>query len=252
VICDRSKVDTENAVSLKMLQFDVQKGWKQVKLPEDEQNRVIYMGEPGDVHYITLTHGSPDLPALDDVVALQAHFRDLARKSNGGIVSVDVTEVQGMPAVVYFTKEVREKIRGYRYVARCLIPLKTDWFEVRMGAIEMTVATGARESVVNAILGADLEYEEIPPDAAPTPGPILGKSTGKRIKGWFKDPYDPKYDSSAMCCVSDHKKYDGSFPAHPLSRLRKKFPEVLKHIKKNPALKSPKKTDSAADSLNKP
>jgi hypothetical protein len=48
-----------------------------------------------------------------------------------------------------------------------------------------------------------------------------------RLKGWFRDPYDPLYDSIASYTVSDEPQYDEHFPQHPLSRIRRKFPEIL-------------------------
>lgn len=223
--------NAEKAVSLEMVRHDIGKTWKKVEMKGE---RVVYAGDPGDVHYMTLTRSAPDLPELKNVAALQDHFRKKCQKESGGILSVEVTKVQGMDAVVYYSKDVREGIRGYRYIARCVIPLDKAWFEIRMDAIEMTPATGAREAVVRVFMGSDVEYEDVPPDAAPSPGPKLGKPT-RRVKGWFKDPYDPKYDSSAMCSVADDAKYDAEFPQHPLSRLRTKFPSVLEklHVEKS-------------------
>ena len=239
-----AKSDSDPAVgkksaSLDMVRFDVQKGWRRV---ESAEKRVVYLGNPGDVHYITFNSGAADLPALTDVTALQNHFRTQAVKETGGLMSVDVTKVQGRDAVVYYTKQILEPIRGYRYVARCVIPIDEAWFEIRMDAIEMTPAIGAREASVSVKLTMDneLEYEEIPPDAAPLPGAKLGadaeKPRGKRIKGWFKDPYDPKFDSSAMCSVADDKEYDKAFPEHPISRLRRTFPKVLEKLQISPAI----------------
>ena len=116
-------------------------------------------------------------------------------------------------------------------MARCVIPFKDASFEIRMDSIEMTVATGAREAVAIVSLGTDIEYEEIPANSVPIPGPKLGKSTGKRIKGWFADPYDPAFDSAAVLSISDDKKFDEHFPDHPLSRLRAKFPVVIEKLK---------------------
>lgn len=225
---DVAKDASGKNLTLEMVQLDVKEHWKQV---ESKETRVVYMGDPGDVYYVTLNKKAPDLPKLTDEPALRDYFRKSARKEQGGIVHIEVTKVHELDAVIYLTKEVREQIRGYRYVARCVIPFKDASFEIRMDSIEMTVATGAREAVAIVSLGTDVEYEEIPANSVPIPGPKLGKSTGKRIKGWFADPYDPAFDSTAVLSISDDKKFDEHFPDHPLSRLRAKFPVVIEKLK---------------------
>ena len=236
---DRDKRQTvAKPISIDMVRHDVKTGWRQV---ERKQDRVVYMGDPGDIHYMKLNQGILDLPKFTEVEALQNHFRRLAQKEDGGIISVSILKLQGIDTVVYTTKEVRKQIRGYRYVSRCVIPVENSWFEVRMDAIEMTPAVGGRESVITVMIATDAEYEPIPLDAAALPGIVPGKSTGQRIKGWFKDPFDPKFDSAAMCSVSDDKKYDKQFPDHPLSRLRKTFPDVLQQLQIDPSLGGPKK-----------
>ena len=233
---DVAKDVREKHLTIEMVQLDVKEHWKQV---ESNETRVVYMGDPGDVYYVTLNKEAPGLPKVTDEPALRDYFRKAAQKEQGGIVHVEVTKVHDLEAVIYLTKEIREQIRGYRYVARCVLPLKDASFEIRMDAIEMTVATGAREAVAMASLGTDLEYEEIPANAAPTPGPKLGKSTGKRIKGWFADPYDMAFDSAAVLSISDDKKFDEHFPDHPLSRMRAKFPVVIEKLKIDSSLIKP-------------
>ncbi len=205
----------------------VEPHWKEVKSPVFDK---VYMGSPGDVHYIRYVDKPLAFSDLKDIDAIRMHYRKATKKENGGIISVEVKEIQGLPCVVYISKEVKPKIRGYRYVARCVFPLKDTWVEVRMDAIEMG-PTGGREAVVSLSLGADPEYEEIPEDAAPTPGPFRLSKGAKRIKGYNFDPYDKQFNSSAINSIADDVKYDKSLPNHPLSRLRSKFPTLLKEMK---------------------
>ena len=97
-----------------------------------------------------------------------------------------------------------------------------------MGAVTMG-ATGAREAAVTMVRFQKERPEEepVPPDAAPLPGLIDRGPNPTRMKGWFLDPYDSKYDSMASHTLSDDPKYDEQFPSHPLSRVRRQFPEIL-------------------------
>ncbi len=52
----------------------------------------------------------------------------------------------------------------------------------------------------------------------------------KRIKGWFKDPYNKKFDSSANYSETDRPQYDSVFPQHSLSRLRREFPTIVESL----------------------
>ena len=239
-----SKSSNEPPASLTrdLVKLPVGPPWKKVK---DTADRVVYLGDPGDVYYVTVFHKAPDLPPLDQEAALQEYFRNLAQKENGGIIHVEATKIQGVDAVVFYTKQTVEKIRGYRYVARCLILRDAGWYEVRMDAIEMTPISGEREAVASLQMelltsskqteaNSDkatprVKTEDKPPEAT-SKTPAAEVSPPKRIPGWFKDPYDSKYDSMAMMSVADDPKFDEVFPDHPLSRVRAKFPVVLKKL----------------------
>ena len=64
----------------------------------------------------------------------------------------------------------------------------------------------------------------------PIPGGEQGKSTGKRIKGLSKDPYDSRFDASSNYWITDDAKFDSQFPQHELSRLRAIFPTIIDSI----------------------
>lgn len=213
------------------IQLPAKDHWRQPTPPPTKFD-VVYFGDPGDVYYTRLHRSQLQLD-LTNIDTVRQHFREATRAENGGIISVEVTKVQGLNAIVYYSKQVVEQIRGYRYVARCVIPLQECWFEIRMDAIDMGVVQGGRETVASMRLGKDREYEDIPADAAPAPGPV-GKGNGKRIKGYFHDPYDAKYDSSAMMSIADDPALDEAFPEHPVSRVRARFPKLLEDLE--PAL----------------
>jgi len=120
---------------------------------------------------------------------------------------------------------------GYRYIGRCVIPVKGGAYEVRMETLPVGV-TGRREALLNIKLGllTNLTMEKIPDEAPPTPGNPPRKPGDERIQGIFKDPYDVKFDAAANYSVTDDAKYDAQFPQHPLSRLRDRLPELIKSV----------------------
>ena len=64
----------------------------------------------------------------------------------------------------------------------------------------------------------------------PRQPPPTPESTGRRIKGWYKDPYDPEFDAMASYSGTDDVKYDDRFRKHALSRIRATFPDIVSSI----------------------
>jgi len=205
----------------------VEPHWKKI----DRKGYVVaYLGSPGNTHYIR--ERTKDLPPADltDLDDLRQFFREVTKKENGGILSVEIQTVQGHDCVVVLSKEVVPKLRGYRYVGRAFFPHDDIWTEVRMDGIQMG-ATGMREAVATASLGANMEMEEVPADAAPTPMPGRPAKPGdKRLKGFYFDPYDPAFNSAAINSIADDPKYDQLSPQHPLTRIRRDFPLLLQRL----------------------
>lgn len=190
----------------------------------------VYMGSPGDVHYVRSL--VDDLPPADpeDIDQQRKFFRNFCIKENGGIISVESEKIHEHQCVVVFSKQVVPKIRGYRYVARAYFSHDEKWTEVRMDAIQMGM-TGKREAIASTSLGGDVQLEDVPEDAAPTPAPGAPAKPGdKRIKGFYFDPYDAEFNSSAMNSIADAPQYDTVDAQHPLTRLRRTFPAILQNL----------------------
>ena len=92
-----------------------------------------------------------------------------------------------------------------------------------------------REVAVMVIELPDPEYEDVPDDAPAHPLFPDSKPVGK-VKDWFKDPYDSKYDKSALYNLADQEKYDDKFPNHPLSRARRKLERIIDSIVFSPEI----------------
>ncbi len=217
------------ALNSNAIRLPIKPHWQLKHSPKFDR---VYFGDPGDVYYTKLHRSAFAIADLSDIDALRNHYRRLTKSENGGIISVETVQVQGLNGVVCYSKQIVPNIRGYRYVARCVIPCGEQWFEIRMDAISMSVATGGRETAATLRMGKNLEFEDIPEDA---PG---GKEGGERIKGFFKDPYDSEFDSTAMNSLADDKELDTAFPNHPLSRIRKRFPTLLDELQIDSSIKN--------------
>jgi tetratricopeptide (TPR) repeat protein len=89
------------------------------------------------------------------------------------------------------------------------IPFKGVHYTITIHAVESGV-TGTRDAVVTGHLASRGKLEFGEPEA----------DGGRRIKGWFQDPYDPGYEGRMLYSLSDDERLDALFPDHPLSRIR--------------------------------
>lgn len=48
-------------------------------------------------------------------------------------------------------------------------------------------------------------------------------------KGWFKDPYDETFTNGLVMNLAEDRKYDHSFPKHPLSEMRKLIEYIIEN-----------------------
>ena len=97
----------------------VQPHWKQVRAPGFG---IAYKGDPGDVYYVRTLKKTQFPASLDELDGVRAFYREACIKESGGIIKVDVQQVLGKTAVVYYSKQVVKGVRGYRYIARCVVP----------------------------------------------------------------------------------------------------------------------------------
>ncbi len=158
--------------------------------------------DPGDL--LTLHHFKtrPDIGArLGDVAAVRAFFRTMVLKNGGGIVSVDVLDLAGLPGVRAIIK-VPQKPAGTTYLASLTIPRRDFSFVVKVQCEELS-DVGARE---RAIYGRFLVGPSFDP--------------ARPLVGWEVDPYDPTRRDKIMRNESEDERYDAQFPEHPLSRAR--------------------------------
>jgi len=222
-----SFVQQNEQSSLEPVELPASQNWKQLKGTE---GRTVWLGERGNYYYIKATRGKCAVP-MDDVDALRQYVRGKAKEWKGGLIEAKYLELNGRTCAWYIIKSTAPGLTGYRYLGRCVVPFDGGYHEIGMDAVPVG-ATGRREALlaIRLKLYANPVMEQIPKEAPPTPGRSSG-NRGQRVKGLFRDPYDRRFDAPGNYWITDDAKYDREFPRHSLSRLRAKFPQVLKTMK---------------------
>ena len=127
----------------------------------------------------------------------------------GCIVSGEVTEVDGLPALVQLLKAPNPgKPRGVVYMASVVVPRAGRW--VQLNAIFPEGSdSGVRDVIIGTRVGPDAMY---PPH-----------------------PYAPDFTSALPYSVADDARFDAEFPDHPVSRARRWIAAVVPTIRIDPA-----------------
>lgn len=202
-------VFSPNQVSLASIELDPI-GWSPSETTATTRS---WSNESGDLLSLHWFQTPPDIGArLGDLAALRAFFRTMVLKNGGGIVSVDVTEVAGVPAVSAVVK-VPQEPRGTTYLASLTLPRRDFSFVIKVQCQE-SVDVGARES---ALYGRFLV------------GPAFDPA--RPLVGWEADPYEPTRRDRVMRNGSEAEEFDAQFPSHPLSRARRALASLTRSLR---------------------
>lgn len=219
-----STTETTTMPTLDSISLDFT-GWE---LQQRDDAMAVWADSDGDVLAINFFDTKPDIPAPRiGPDALRDYFRQQTVATRGGIVEVDTVRIHDIDCGRLVVK-ARQEPTGFTFQGTCVVPRQDFSFVVRVQCQERGT-TGMREAAVMVIELPDPEYEDPPEDAPVNPIFPEAKPAGK-IKGWFKDPYDSKYDRSALYNLADQQKYDDRFPDHPLSRARRKLARIIKSL----------------------
>jgi hypothetical protein len=169
--------------------------------------RWFWRDEPGNVLGLSCAPGHLG-PVEPGEEALVQYCRDNIR-FGCSLVEAKVLHHASADGVLCIYK--REQRPSYVYGGWIHVFLEHQTIVFWMGAQEWGI-TGVREATVTAdgFRAGSLELDQ----------------TRTRVKGWFKDPYDAKYDARTVTSVADDKRYDERFPGHPLSRIRCAFERI--------------------------
>lgn len=192
-------------------------GWKKRAQGADEISW-IHPSFPAvlSINYFELV---PDVPYNSAVEELRDFYQPMVARSGGGLIKVDVTDIQGVRCIETIFKLPRDE-SGVLYIGALTIPFEDRSYVIKVQAIEPG-AIGSREAMIWAQL-----------DAA---GVVSIDETG-RIIGWSADPYDKSVTEGFLMNLSEAIYYDAQFPSHPLSLVRAKLEELIKSVRLAPEL----------------
>lgn len=181
-------------LSLSVIRVD-DSGWTSV--PGDASTRQNQAGDLFSLHFFPIP---PDIPCpLSDLGPLRKMHRE-SLSGHGAVVEVEPDELDGLPALRTIIK-VAQKPNGMTYVGAFTVPFRDSSFVLKYQCPERGM-TGIREAVV---------IQELD----------LLKNPALLEKGWFRDPYDPTFETRPLRTRADDDEWDAHFPDHPLSRVRK-------------------------------
>ena len=177
-------------------------GWQ---LREASATTMTWTNPDSDILSLSRVQGQADVSSAVDLPSLRARGRQLAAGNNGGLVYADFAGCAGVRAVSLIYK--REQLPAYEYTGMVIIPRDAHHFVVTVASVERGT-TGMRDAIVTSQLLQQGRLDPTKTDA------------NHRIEGWFSDPYDSKYDATALNSIADGEQYDSVVPSHPLSKVR--------------------------------
>jgi hypothetical protein len=188
-------------------------GWQ---LREATADAMAWANPEGDALTLKKVAGSADVPATTDLASLRAHCRRLATSNGGSLVyAAFVGRAQaGVAALIY----KREELPAYAYTAMVIVPHGAAHYLLTVASVERGT-TGVRDALATVQLMQQGKLDPTKTDA------------NRRVQGWFKDPYDPKYDRTTIHSVADAEEFDSLVPLHPLSKVRATLRTIEKSLK---------------------
>lgn len=185
-------------------------GW----IREINNSQVIEWVNPKETLFLSLHFFNivPDLPTIQDIDFLRNFYREMLAAPGGGIIEVELVDLQGFTAVRTIFK-IPQEPTGMTYVGSLTIPFAKYSFVAKIQAPEVGV-TGMRDSVI-----LDKHIRE---------GDVSLEDDG--IKGWFYDPYDTSIQEGVLMNKSEQVQYDEMFPEHPLSQTRRLLAQIEHEI----------------------
>ena len=200
---NKKKIDI-NAITLPVF------GW----ILEKSDKQAIQWINPEETIILSLYffNKNPDIPTIKNLDILRKFYREQISKPGGGIIQVDLIEIQDFTVVKTIFKLPQEPT-GMTYLTSLTIPFAKYSYVIKIQAPELGM-TGMRDSVVAAKL---LNENKI----------SLGENG---YEGWFYDPYDTELKEGVLMNKSEEEKYDQGFPEHPLTQSRKLISKIESEI----------------------
>lgn len=159
-------------------------------------------------------------PPPGDLDRMRSVYREEALSYQGGLVEAEPREVGGiyynwvmMKFPLGMLQSPPDNRPGFGYQLNAVFPTTEGRYVLQVAAAEAGT-TGIRESAGIIIF---MKQEGVSDLAA-------------AAKSFRRDPYDHAHDARALFNVCDERRYDSSFPQHPLTRCRAEMDRLLKSV----------------------
>ena len=179
-------------------------------LPEDPEGALSFGKDTSGAVCFVQTYPIKEkemMPLNDNQSIIDAIHGSLGEKQ--GLIEVSNGTTKYNKQYVYSIVKSGRQPSGMNYILTMHL-VKNGLALCIKGQFEERGTTGARDATV-------YEYAR---------RENLVTETGK---GWFKDPYDENYTKGLVMNLSEDRKYDYSFPKHPLSELRKLVAYIIEN-----------------------
>ena len=156
----------------------------------------------------------PDIPVpLQALDQLRRSYGRSIGEAGGGLVALTVVQLDGLPAIQMIVKTPQAP-SGMTYLGSFTIPRRSFSYVLKIQCPEHGI-TGVRDADVlaRALAGGQVQIAD-----------------SDELIGWWADPYDPGFRGPVLRNLSDDERYDGDFPDHPLSRLRRYLNDIRRSI----------------------
>jgi hypothetical protein len=161
---------------------------------------------------------NPDLPSITKIDVIRDFYRDQISKYNGGLIQVDVIELENYEAIKTIFK-IPQEPSGMVYLASLTIPFQNCSYVIKIQAPEIEMI-GERDSIIATRLVKEKKI-------------FVG---GNGYENWLSDPYDNAFDKGTLMNKSEEVIYDIDFENHPLTQARKLISQIEEEIEFKPKL----------------
>ena len=149
------------------------------------------------------------MPFHDPQAVIDGIHQSLAEEQ--GLIEVGCGVTKEQRRYICSVVKTLRRMRGVQYTLSLQLENGDSLIRVQ-GFFSETGATGARDALIFALLEKQGEVQ----------------LSEEGVRGWTVDPYDPFFTFGTLMNLSEQPRFDGLFPAHPLSELRKFVNEVIR------------------------
>jgi hypothetical protein len=172
-------------------------GWRE---QQRHDHSIVWIKGSNQLRQLELIPGETGFSGItaENVMHFRRAGRQVALDQGMGLIELECVFVANRSALRMVCKQSLEGSTGFIYLGRLIVPFPKLTISVTTQSLELT-DVGRRERAIEA---------------------RMLDQVWCAAKRWIRDPYDPAFDSLALCHLADAQQFDVQFPNHPLSLVR--------------------------------